>query len=225
MTLDELLAEGEALTRPSWVLRTEPAETGIVGFWAGERGDMPDALPPEVTAFQGRRHILTLSESLLTEIGVRQGPVSLFEWDSVKYGLTYRVESDSRLRFEDLSFSGEPLYATAEPSFPPFTAVCLYGSERVARWLEENGLARHDYWRVTGSLETQYMDEWRRRSAFCRMAGDVIVSGWHFLWPEDDFYIPPELKLVVLTLRDAEPWFEIWYSPKSMGFSVRERIT
>jgi hypothetical protein len=225
MTLDELLAEGEALTRQSWILRTEPTESGVVGVWGGERGDMPDALPPEVTAFQGRRHIVTVSEALLTGIGVQQGPVSLFEWESVNYGQTYRVESDSRLHFKYLSFTGEPLYATPEPSFPPFAAVCLYGSGRVAAWLKEQGLTRHDYWQVTDGLLTQYVAEWTRRSAFCQNAGDLIVGGWHFLWPEDDFYVPPELQLVALTLRDAEPWFEIWYSRPRLGFHARQRIT
>jgi hypothetical protein len=40
-------------------------------------------LGPEVTAFTGRRHILSLSEDLLGPLGIRQGPMSLFEWESV----------------------------------------------------------------------------------------------------------------------------------------------
>src|SRR5262245_9503524 len=135
MTLDDLIAEGEALARPSWILRTQPTESGIVGFWGGERADVQHALPPEDTAFRGRRHLVTLGEAILAEIGVRQGPVSLFEWESVTGGQAVRVEADYRLHFRDLRFSGEPLFATPEPSFPPFAAVCLYGSGRVAEWL------------------------------------------------------------------------------------------
>jgi hypothetical protein len=225
MTLDELIAEGESLARPSWVLRAQPTESGVVGCWGGGRGDMPDALPPEVAAFRGRRHIVTLSESLLADVGVRQGPVSLFEWESVNGDRAPRVEADQRLRFRDLRFSGEPLFATPEPSFPPFAAVCLYGDGRVAEWLAGQGLTRHDYWQVTDDLQAQYTAEWERRSAFCRGAGDVIVGGWHFLWPEDDFFVPPELRLVALTLRDAEPWYEVWYSRPRLGFHARQRIT
>src|SRR5262245_50262869 len=183
MTLDELIAEGESLVRPSWILRTQPTGADIVGFWSGERGDLPNALPPEVTAFRGRRHIVTLGESLLVEIGVRHGPVSLFDWESVNGEQWLRVEADQRLRFRDLQFSGEPLFATAEASFPPFAAVCLYGSGQVAEWLAGHGLARHDYWQVADDLESQYTAEWMRRSAFLRNAGDLIVGGWHFLWP------------------------------------------
>jgi len=186
---------------------------------------VPDALPPEVTAFRGRRHIVSVSESLLAEIGVRQGPLSLFEWESVKGERAVRVEADQRLRFRDLRFNGESLFATPELSFPPFAAVCLYGSARVAEWLGSQGLTRYDYWRVIDDLQVQYTREWERRSPFCRNAGDLIVGGWHFLWPEDDFFVPPELQFVALTLRDAEPWFEIWYSRPRCGFQARERIT
>jgi hypothetical protein len=225
LTLDELIAEGEQLARPSWILRTQPTESAVAGFWGGERSDLPNALPPEVTVYQSRRHIVTLSELLLAEIGVQQGPVSLFEWEPVAGDPQVRVEADQRLRLRDLQFSGEPLFATPEPSFPPFAVVCLYGSSRVAEWLAAQGLARHDYWRVIDDLQVQYTTEWQRRSAFCRNAGDLIVGGWHFLWPEDDFFVPPELQLIALTLRDAEPWFEIWHSRPRLGFHARKRIT
>jgi hypothetical protein len=225
MTLDELIDEGERLVRPSWLLRPDRTASGIVAYWGGERGDKPNALPPEVTAFRARRHTVSLSESLLAELGVRQGPVSLFEWDSAGNATTARAEADHRLRFVDLQFSGEPLYASAEPSFPPFEAVCLYGSNRVAEWLTEKDLSRHDYWQVIDQVRDGYVNEWKRRSAFYLADADVIVGGWHFLWPDDDFYTPPELQLLALTLRDAEPWYEIWYSRPSFGFRAKARIT
>ncbi|WP_395748223.1 hypothetical protein [Prosthecobacter sp.] len=225
MTLEELISEGEALARPSFLLKAEPNDGGIVGYWGGERADMPDKLPPPVVVFSSRRHVFSVSEQLLAQLGISQGPVSLFEWESVKDETSYRVEADHRLQFSALKFSGEALYATASTSFPPFAAVCLYGSERVAAWLREQGLARHEYWRVSGDLPDQYDTEWQRRSPFYQQNADVVIGGWHFLWPDDDFYIPQELKLVALTLRDAEPWFELWHSPRSMGWQVKPRIT
>lgn len=227
MTLDELIAEGESLERPSWILRPEPTDSGVVACWGGERHDEPNAVPPEATALRNQRHIVTLSETLLAKTGVPQGPVSLFELVYADGNSTVLAKSGGRFQvpFKDLRISGEPLFATEERSFPPFAAVCLYGSSRVADWLAKQGLARHDYLRVTDELQTLYTSEWNRRSAFCRNAGDVIVGGWHFLWPDDHFLTPPELKLVALTLRDAEPWLELWYSPYGFGFHVRERIS
>ncbi|WP_159260165.1 hypothetical protein [Komagataeibacter xylinus] len=36
------------------------------------------------------------------------------------------------------------------------------------------------------------------------------MGGWHQSWPEDDFYMPLEMRRAVLTLREAEPWYELW---------------
>ncbi len=226
MTVEDLISEGESLSRPAFLLRTALTDSGIVGYWGGTRADMPDELPPQLMAFSGRRHVFSLSEQVTSQVGITRGPVSLFEWESSDDGeLSYRVEADYRLRFEDLSFTGEPLYATPTTSFPPFAAVCLYGSERVGAWLRELGLGRHEYWRAPGDLESQYDATWQKRSPFIQQSADVVVGGWHFLWPDDDFFIPPELQLVALTLRGTEPWFEIWHSPRSQGWQAKPRIT
>ena len=225
MTIEELISEGETLVRPSFLLNAQETDSGKVGYWGGERADMPDELPPQVTAFSGRRHIFSVSEALVSKLGINQGPFSLNEWENKNGDLSHRVKADSHTHFKDLNFSGEPLYAKLTDSFPPFPAVCLYGSDRVAAWLRELGLARHDYWRVPGELPAQYESAWQKRSPFFQQSADIVVGGWHFLWPDDDFFIPAELRLAALTLRDAEPWLEVWHSACSQGWRVKERIT
>lgn len=225
MTLDDLIAEGEALARRAWLLGPRPTESGVVGYWGGERADKPNTLPPAVTAYRACRHRFTLSESLLTDLIARPGPLSLFEYETTGGDPHTRVEYDYRLHFADMRFTGEPLYATAARSFPPFPAVCLYGSDLVRDWLAARGLTRHEYWQVADDLEAGYTAEWAARSAFHAGAADVIVGGWHFLWPEDDFFTPPELRLVALSLRDAEPWYEVWYSRPSYGVHARVRVS
>lgn len=175
--------------------------------------------------YRGRRHVFTVAESLLDGLVTRPGPLSLVEWEPRDGGSEYRVSADSRLRFADLRFTGEPLYAAPRPSFPPFPAVCLSGSGKVADWLAGQGLTRHDYWQVGGDLEAGYTEEWVRRSALHENAADLIVGGWHFLWPEDDYFLPPEVRLVALTLRDAEPWVEVWYSRPRFGYQARPRVS
>ncbi|MCW0220313.1 MAG: hypothetical protein OJI67_18445 [Prosthecobacter sp.] len=224
MTIQELIAEGESLARPSFLLGPKPTDSGIVGFWGGSRADRPNESFSD-GVFSSCRHVFSFSGTLYAEIGIAQGPVSLFEWENRDNDLSYRVETNHRLKFADLKFSGEPLYATQSLSFPPFAAVCLYGSESVGLWLKEQGLARHDYWRVSGELPDQYDDEWMRRSPLHQGSADVVIGGWHFLWPEDDFFTPPELRLAALTLRDAEPWFELWHSPQSHGWRIKSRVS
>lgn len=223
MTISELIVEGEALARPSFLLRAAPPESGVVGYWKGAcrncRNESPGANLVE------RSHIVSISEELLSRLGIHRGPISLFKVKVPTGNTSYRVESDPRLRFAEISCGGESLYASPSSSFPPFPAVCLYGSDRVAAWLKSLGLARHDYWRVPGELSQQYEAEWISRSPFYQQTADVVVGGWHFLWPDDDFFVPPELRLVALTLRDAEPWFELWFSPMSSGWTVKTRET
>ena len=57
MTIKDLISESETLARPSFLLRPEPTDSGVVAFWGGSRADMPDELPPQVVAFSGRRPI------------------------------------------------------------------------------------------------------------------------------------------------------------------------
>jgi hypothetical protein len=227
MTFEDLVAEGEAIARPSFLLGSAPTDSGVVGSWGGERADEPNALPPAASAFTGRRHILSLSEDLLGALGIRQGRMSLFAWERTGRGVSYRAVADQRLRFADLNFSGSPLYTTNAISFPPFAALCLHGRDVVARWLKTQGLARHEYWRIGyDELPERYEAEWHRRSPFFSDNGpDVMVGGWPFLWPDDDFFMPPEMMFVALTRRDAEPWLEVRHSPSSLGWTVIERIT
>jgi len=90
MTIEELISEGEALVRPSWILRPEPTGSGVVAYWGGSRSDMPHELPSQVVAFSGRRHIFSVAEQLLPQSDGVRGPISLFEWEHVEGELSYR---------------------------------------------------------------------------------------------------------------------------------------
>jgi hypothetical protein len=77
---------------------------------------------------------------------------------------------------------------------------------------------------VTNDLAAGYAAEWNRRSVFVQNGIDLTVDGWHFQWPEDDFFMPSQRQRVALTLRDAEPWYEVWYSRPRFGFDARARV-
>ena len=87
------------------------------------------------------------------------------------------------------------------------------------------GLERHQYEEALGEAVAEaYQAEFTRRAPFYAAAVDVIVGGWHMMWPEDDFFLPREMRLLATTIRDAEPCREIWLS-ESGNISVKERIT
>ena len=64
MTLNELIAEGEAIARPAYLLGEEPTSGAPVAHWGGVRTDVPNETPVWATALAGRRHICTVARGL-----------------------------------------------------------------------------------------------------------------------------------------------------------------
>ena len=226
MTVDDLIAEAEKLARPCLLLNTE-GKGEVVGYWRGERQDRPNAVPPEATALRSIEHIMTIDAGLLARVGIKQpfSSIGFAAVEQVNGDMVYRVLG-SGSSLTELQCDGLPLYLTEDKSFPPFEAICLYGSERVAAWLKSLGLERHDYQQA--QLESQaveYSDFYMSRTSLYQGGADVVVGGWHQLWSDDDFYMPLEMRLAIWTLRDAEPWYELWQATGNGNWSVKERIT
>jgi hypothetical protein len=226
MTLNELIREGEALSRKCFYLSRLYNIRGVMGYWGGERSDITNWLEPGVTSFVSRRHIATVSESLFASLGIeRLGPVGAFEWLDEEKNSFYRVEFDSRKKFDSFRCDGAPLYATEAMSFPPLAAVCLYGGEKIEQWLGEMGRQRFEYQLLLSEpMCEEYQAEFARRSVLKRDDVDIVVGGWHELWPEDEYYTPAELRLLYMTLRDAEPWIEVWHNPARASCFAKPRI-
>lgn len=226
LTLTEMMAEGEALSRPSFLLNTE-GEGKIAGYWGGERADQPNRVPPQATALQSIRHIMTVDAGLLNQLGLpTPAPTIGISEVALKNGDTaFKVLSQGPA-IDALECDGLPLYARPAPSFPPFEALCLYGSDRIADWLAGLGLQRHDYHAASyEALAMDYIDAVSERSPLPQGDADAVLGGWHQIWPEDDFFMPLEMRLALLTLREAEPWYELWLATGLMNWSVKERIT
>lgn len=225
MNTDDLIAEGQAIAKRCFHLSIQ-SQGEIFGYWGGRRSDFPEVFPPEVTRFSRRRHIVTISQRLLRELGLESlGAVGLFEWEDVDGNRHLNVERDSRTEFDTFICDGEPLYAIEATSFPPFEALCLYGSERVAAWLQSLSLERYEYWKVPRDEIAGYREFYEAQLPLFLNSLDVVVGGWHLLWLEDDYYVPAEMKYLFLTLRDAEPWYSVWYAPMTQACFSREHIT
>lgn len=174
------------------------------------------------------KHLVTIDASLLNSVGVAAevSPLSIFRVEPISGDTGYRVLQPAGLGFEDIECSGDPLHVQEAWSFPPFEALCLYGGAPVSSWLKHLRLERFEYYAAgTEAVAREYEAEFVRRSPIHNGAADVVLGGWHQMWPEDDFYLPLEMRLAMLTLRDAEPWVALWLANGSGNWSIREHIT
>lgn len=226
MKVKDLIVEGERVSRRCLLLSaTTVGEIG--GYWGGERSDMPNGVPSGATALRELSHVVTINAALLAPLGVpsKPWPLSLYRAELVSGDVSYRVMQPENVEFHALTCTGEPLYAREERSFPPFEALCLYGSDIVAAWLKKMGLERFEYDAASADrVAREYVGEFVRRSPVHLNNADVVLGGWHQMWQEDAFYFPLEMRLAMLTVRDAEPWIALWLATGLGNWSVREHI-
>lgn len=232
MTFEELIAEGHQLEKSCLYLTDEPNENGLVGYWGGEG---PSNLPSgHLTWVGGHRHWITLDCSWLTKQGhSAEGVVSVFErLESDDLEIPELLQNEGEVIYqhkktlEDVEIEGQKLFGVESQSFPPIEAVCLYGSEKVEAWLSEQNLKRTDYDALQGEIVKRYKEYWSERSPYSTIMGEeffAVMGGWHIHWPDDDFYMPKEMELVVWTFRDAEPYVEVW--SRRPNFILKFRIT
>ncbi len=220
MTLDDLLAEGERLAKPSLLLSPEPNGQPVVAYWGGQgrRG------------YSGRkddRHKITFDCSWLSSVGADvEGSIGVFDVDK-HWGWAKPVHVDHQpgLKVADAGCSdGRALYGYERRSLAPLQAVCLYGSDRIMDWLTENEWKRTDYDIAESSeLGQEYQAVWSEQWPLYSKEYAAVLHGWHQQWPEDDFYMPAEMRLLLWTFWDAEPWLELWH--RRPNFRVELRIT
>ncbi len=220
MTIDELIQEGERLSKPCLLLDETPSGTGEVAFWGGDGR----------AGYSGRktdRHRITIDCRWLSQHGVRvQGSLGVYDvddqykWVKPIY-LDYQKDTSlAALAMQD----GTPLYGHEAMSFPPIMAVCLYGGSRVQEWIRSLGYEHTDYDLIENTdFGGAYQQEWMKRCPFYANSYAAVLGGWHMLWPEDHFYMPSEMRLVLWTFRDAEPWVEVW--ERMPNFRIELRIT
>jgi hypothetical protein len=225
--MDILLKESKSLSLPCFDL--VPAERGdtVVAHWGGRRSDLPEQFPKFVTALKSHAHFFSIDQALLEQLGLRgRGPLAL--------SMVTTAEDDERLNHVHVSTGklsevvfehSVPLTGKPTMSLPPLEAVLLYGGPAVQEWLASQGLQRWEYEAVAQEVRQRYQEHFNSQSPLCREHPPFArVGGWHVSWPDDDFYIPREMRLVLWTFQDAEPWYEVFLSPLK-NYVIKRRIT
>ena len=217
MFVDEIIAEGERLAKPSMLLDEKPSATGEMAHWRGQGRKGYVGRPED-------RHRITFDCAWLAQQGIRVngslGVYDVFSGWAVPLALD-RIQSP----LADLELSGgTPLYGHQAMSYPPIEALCLYGGKPVERWLASEGLDRTDY-DVAFSTDVgqAYNRVYQERCPLYLNGAAAVLGGWHAIWPDDDFYLPREMRLVLWTFWESEPWIEVF--ERAPNLPVRIRIT
>lgn len=215
MTPEQLIAEGRKIQPPCAFLRTkENGEVAAVwyerdedeiestGFhcWLTIDARQTPGLPPSVTGYL----------SIFTNEANYEGG-----WIEVTQSWPNK--------------EGTKLYAHAASVLPAISALFLRGGEIVGDWLQTKGWQRDRAYTCNFKDEAVTGPYWDVVEKECPLYynSDVyaVLGGWHVPMNRSDLH---ELllsgHLMVLTLRDSEPWVEAWRT-NAGEFKVFQTIT
>ena len=126
------------------------------------------------------------------------------------------------------TIAGTKLFAHPASVLPPIDAVFARGSEVLEAWIRSNGWERHFRYNnnfAGRDIVRAYSDVYRREYPLY-FESDIyaILGGWHWPGPDNDWHDLIDEQLMVLTLRNYEPWVEVWRT-RTNQFRVIQRIT
>ena len=220
ITPDAIIAEGQRLAKPSLWLSEAPSPFGMVAYWAGQGREQ----------YRGRdddRHQITIDCRWLSNHGFRlAGSLGVYRVDPRwRWRVPIWLDRQEKPLGELGTRDGIPLYGHETPSLPPIQAVCLYGGAIVDQWLDSEGLERTDYDDAAMTpVGEAYEEYYRGLSPLFSDGYAAVLGGWHAMWPDDEFYVPREMRLVLWTLRDAEPWVEVFERGCNLPIRIRNHI-
>ena len=216
LTVEQLLLEGARLVRPSQLLVEGEPGSSPSGVWGGSGIVHPPA--------ENWTHWVTVDCSWLQENGYDiRGCLSIYrvmpegdDGDAVQPEWVALLNPDTVIP-DDVA-DGVLLIDKEAPSFPPLEAVCLYGSTAVGDWLHSLGVSRQDCGDAAvyrSGMGDAYILEYMKHSPIYVAEEDappvdVVMGGWwHSVYLQSDYEHNGD-SFLLATLRDAEPWVEVW---------------
>jgi hypothetical protein len=214
MTFDQLIQEGRRLERPCVFLR--PVPNGRVAAVWYER----DNREIEST---GHRRWLSLDARQIPDF-----PSSINGCITVFTNETKCESGRLELTSSWPNRPGTKLYAYPASVLPPIDAVFARGSEAVGDWIQSHGWNRTDRYSdgfPDAKIVQQYEQVWMTEFPIY-FESDIyaVLGGWHFPCADQDWHDLLDEQLMVFTLRDSEPWVEVWRK-RSGKYKVIQRIT
>nr|WP_086939855.1 hypothetical protein [Thaumasiovibrio occultus] len=141
--------------------------------------------------------------------------------------------------------SDTPLFSGDYYSLPPLEAIFQLGSEAIAHYLATHDWPRNEPFNdnFPDDLPFEYERRWQDNCPLYQQGVEMVTGGWPFFWPDSDEPVLNDLscdgaqsalpesnwtryrdaELVLWTLRDAEPWIEVF--KRGDRYIVKQRIT
>jgi hypothetical protein len=214
MTPEQLIEEGRKLQRPCVFLR--PQGSGpVAAIWHERDDDEIESTGHHCWLTVDARHVPGLQQSVT-------GYISVFtDEKKLRYGRVDVTPSWTKR-------TGTELYAHPAVVLPPIDAVFARGSEAVGEWIRSHGWERTDRYNdnfkdasIVGAYERVWMDEF---PLYSESDVHAVLGGWHWPCADDDWHKLIDEQLMVLTVRNSEPWVEAWRT-RTGQLKVIQRIT
>ncbi len=213
MTEEELFEEANRLTRPCVHLRADARPGAFAGWWK-----RAGAIPVDERFYA---HLITVACRYLPPgVGPSTGCLSLYER---RLGGSCMARHDPWGRLPRTA-DGVKLYAHPKPSLPPLAALHRFGSPALKDWLAAAGWdPEWGEMRKEPKPVRAYLKAYRQSCPLADESIYAVLGGWNIPWPDGDWEALATRPLVLWTLADAEPWFEVFHWGTS--FKVKERVT
>jgi hypothetical protein len=199
MTIEELILEGRRLERPCVFLRPQGIGPVAAVWYERDKREIDST---------GYRCWLTVDARLIPGLSPSiRGYLSVFTNEDMCEGGRVDIVPTWPTRM------GTPLFAHPASVLPPIDAVFACGSESVGEWIASHGWKRS--WRYNDNfkgraLVDQYDQLWFREYPVFLPDLYAVLGGWHLPGADADWHDLIDEQLMVLTIRDSEPWVEAW---------------
>jgi hypothetical protein len=214
MTSEQLIEEGRKLQRPSVFLRPE-GPGPVAAIWHERDDDELESTGHHCWLTVDARHVPGLPPSVT-------GYLSVFADEENCEGGRVEVTQSWPKR------AGIKLYAHTASVLPPVDAVFARGSEAVGEWIQSHGFERTDRYNNNfkgRDIVEEYQRIWMEEfPPYQNSDIYAVLGGWHWPGQDDDWHALIDEHLMVLTIRDSEPWVEVWRT-RAGQFKVIQRIT
>lgn len=213
MTSEQLIEEGRQLQRPCVFLR--PVGTGpVAAVWHERDNDEIEST--------GHHCWLTIDARHVPGLVSVKGYISVFTNEENCEDGRVEIAPSWPKR------GGTELYAHPASVLPPIDAVFALGSESVGQWIRSHGWERTDRYNDNfkdAPIVREYERVWMQEFPLY-FDSDIhaVLGGWHWPCADDDWHDLLDEQLMVLTVRDSEPWVEAWRT-RTGQFRVIQRIT